>query len=236
MNFLRRLHDLYRGDVDPDWPSDLRYILPVVIFVILTGPLIIWVYAMQDWCAGSSWDSEDRWQGTRAFAVTFLLGYLPLILFRGDLAQFWPHVFGAPGWHNPLLWWCWCVPLAPALALLSERLDPRTKPLERILLPSELPPPQPTPAQEKSSPVRTARRKKSTAKPNENRVETSAARQRKKARDPRPGEQVWAPPQLVLPQSPSEGVSKSSSDSSVRSARQAKKDERDEGESLKDIF
>jgi hypothetical protein len=236
MKFLRRLHDLYRGDVEPDWHSDRCSILVALLLVILTGPLIFLTYAIQDWCARSHWDYEDRWNGTKAFAVTFLLAYLPLIIFRGVLAQFWPHFVGAPDWNNPLLWWCWCIPLSPALALLSERVDPRTKPLERILLPSELPPQQLAHAEEKASPTRTARRKQSAANPNESRTASPVARKRKKKRDQRPVSEAWAGQQLVLPHPSSDVPSKTSPASSTRSARQAKKDERDEGESLKDIF
>src|ERR1051326_3925864 len=133
MQLLRRFHDLYRGEADLDWPADLRSILPVALFVMLTGSLLFLAYALQDWCAASIWDAEDRWRGTRALALTLLLAYLPLLLFRADLAHLWPRFFGPPTWHNLLLWWCGCVPLAPALALLSERVDPRTKPLERVL-------------------------------------------------------------------------------------------------------
>lgn len=235
MKFLRRFHDLYRGDAEPDWRSDRRYILPVFVLVMLTGLLIFLVYAIQDWCVGSTWDYEDRWNGTKAFAVLFLLASIPLIIFRGDLAQFWPRFLGAPVWNNPILWWCGCIPLSPALALLSERVDPRTKPLERILLPSELPPP-PTLAEEKASPTSTARRKKSAAQQKENQTVTPVARKRKKKRDPRPVYEAWATQQLVLPQPSSDVSSKTPPASSASSAPRHKKDERDEGESLKDIF
>src|SRR5579859_3765413 len=159
MKSLRRFHDLYRGEADLDWPADLRYILPGLIFILLTGLLIFLIYACQDWCAASAWDGEDRRRGTRAFAIAFLLGYIPLILFPGDLARCWPHFLGPPRWHNLLLWWCGCLPLAPALALLSERVDPRTKPLELVLLPSEMPSLQPTPSAKKSSSAKIADRK-----------------------------------------------------------------------------
>ena len=236
MQTLRRFHDLYRGEADLDWPADLRCLIPGLIFVLLTGLLIFLVYACQDWCAASIWDAKDRWQGTRAFALTLLLAYLPLILFHSDLAHLWPHFFGSPTWHNLLLWWCWCVPLAPALALLSERVDPRTKPLERVLLPSEMLPSQPASSAKKPSLIRTAGHKPVVSGPDDRRTGRPGTRQRKKARDPRPIYQAWAPQQLVLPQPSSESVAKSSPASSARSARQARKDERDEGESLKDIF
>ncbi len=236
MQSLRRFHDLYRGEAELDWPADLRYILPVALFVMLTGPLLFLAYALQDWCAGSIWDAEDRWRGTGALALTLLLAYLPLFLFRADIAHLWPHFFGPPTWHNLLLWWCGCVPLAPALALFSERVDPRTKPLERVLLPSEMPPSQPVPSAKQPSAASIADRKPAASEPDDRRTGKPGARRRKNACDPRPIYQAWAPQQLVLPQPSPEAVAKSSPASSARSARQARKDERDEEESLQDIF
>lgn len=235
MAFLRRLHDLYKGDAELDWRSDRRYILFALLLVIPTGPLIFLVYSIQDWSAGSRWDYEDRWNGTKAFAVTFILAYIPLIIFRSDLIQYWPRFLGASVWNNPILWWCLCMPLSPAIALLSERVDPRTKPPERVLLPSELQQKQ-AQADAKTSQFKTTRRKKSAAQSNEKDSTKPVTRKQRKQKDPRPIFQAWAVQQQTLHESPSDIQSTSSSEVSASSATSSKKVERDEGESLKDIF
>jgi hypothetical protein len=234
MAFLRRLHDLYRGDVEPDWRSDRRYILFALLLAISTGPLIFLVYSIQDWSAESRWDYEDRWKGTKAFAVTFLLTYMPIIIFRADLLLNWPRFLGDPVWYNPVLWWYLCMPLSPALALIAERVDPRTKKLERILLPFELQQKQ-AQAEEKASQTKTTRRKKSVAQPNEQVPIKPIARKQGKQKDPRPIYEAWAV-QQTLPETPSDIPSRSSSEVSTSSGTSSKRVERDEGESLKDVF
>ncbi|HEY6410326.1 MAG TPA: hypothetical protein VIY29_22975 [Ktedonobacteraceae bacterium] len=160
--------------------------------------------------------------------------YIPLVMFRDDLIQYWPRFLGAPVWYNPILWWFFCIPLSPALALLSERVDPRTKPLERILLPSELQQKQ-AQADEKASQTKTTRRKKSVAQLNEKVSIKPVTQKQSKQKDPRPIYEAWAV-QQTLPESQSDIPSTSSSLESASSATRSKKDERDEGESLKDIF
>jgi hypothetical protein len=158
MSFHRHYHhlyDVYNGEVAITWSNDWRSILTIVLLIILTGPLLPLAWWMQHWCAASPWDHEDRWAGTRQFAITLLLFiYVPLILnlmFLHVSFEQWLHFSPALArsnlllfvWHT-CLWWIVLLPLAPTLALISERIDPRTRGLERVLLSSERPPsPQP---------------------------------------------------------------------------------------------
>src|SRR5689334_950995 len=98
MKLLRHMHDLYHGKGALDWRTDWPCLLVMVGIVALTGPLVFLAYAIQDWCAGTSWDYEDRWRGTRAFAVTFMVVALLLVLLRGFFLQLWPPTLGVLIW------------------------------------------------------------------------------------------------------------------------------------------
>ena len=145
---LHHLSDLSHGEADIDWRSDWGYLAIVLIITLLTGPVLLLAWWMQDWNAASPWDHEDRWAGTKQFAITLIvLIYVPLLLnlvfFHVPLVPFWPHRLLATVWYHLILWWVALLPLTPTLALVSERIGPRTRKLQRVLLPSEQPPPQP---------------------------------------------------------------------------------------------
>jgi len=227
MKLLRHLHDLCKGEVALDLHADWPCLLVMAGIVALTGPLVFLACAIQDWCAGTSWDYEDRWRGTRAFAVTFLVVALLLVLVRGFFLQFWPPTLSALFWY-PVFWWCLCLLFSPALALFMERLDPRTRPLERILLPAEVAQQQTVVASEKKmTRLKSTRTKQVTAQANEKDIVPPSPQQRKTKRDPRPIYEAWAVPQHILPPAPARGSMPSPS---------SKRDRRDEGESLADIF
>lgn len=229
MKWLRHVHDLYKGEVALDWHTDWPYLLVIVGIIVLTGPLVFLACAIQRWCAASSWDYEDRWRGTRAFAVTFTVIALLLVFFRGYFLQLWPHTLGTLFWY-PIFWWSLCLLLSPALALLMERLDPRTRPVERILLPAEVAQQQQqmvVASEKKMTRSKSTRKQHVTAQANEKEIVSPAPGQRKTKRDPRLISQAWAVPQHILPPTSPQGKTPSLG---------SKRDRRDEGESLADIF
>lgn len=232
MKPLRYLHDLYKGAVDLDWHTDWPCILVIAGIIVFSGPLVFLAFAIQDWCAGSCWDSEDRWRGTRAFALTFIVVALLLALYRGFFLQIWPHTLGLLFWY-PVFWWCLCLLLSPALALLSERLDPRTRPVERILLPAEVAQQQQTvvASEKKAAHSKSTRKKQVQAQASENEIVSPSPQRRKTKRDPRPIYEAWAVQHPILPSAP---VRETTRPPGATPA--SKRDTRDEGESLVDIF
>jgi hypothetical protein len=152
---LHHLYDIYNGEVDVNWNHDWGSILIVITFTLLTGFLLPLAWWIQHWCATSVWDHDDRWKGTKQFAITLLLFiYVPLLLnlvfFHIPIVH-WLYFSRTLTWFNLLvfvwyigIWWIVILPLAPTLALVFEWIDPRTKDPERVLLPWEQPlPPQP---------------------------------------------------------------------------------------------
>ncbi len=234
MKPLRHVHDLYNGALALDWPADWPYLLVVAGMVVLSGSLIFFVFAIQDWCAASSWDYEDRWNGTKAFAAAFIVAGLLLVLFHGFLLQIWLHALSVLFWY-PAFWWCLCLLLSPALALLAERVEPRTKPIERALLPAEVAGQQQQQAvaasDKKATRAKAIRKKQIATQGGEKESASPSPRQRNTRRDPRPIYQAWAVPQIVLPPVPPQEKTSPSG-----ATPGSKRDKRDEGESLEDIF
>lgn len=159
---FRRISDLLEDADDIRWKQDGYLILSLFAIVLLTGPLCLLGWWMQRWNSIPSWDTEDHWTGTKRAAITFAgLGTLLLVAllhFHPPLAAFW----------YLLLWYGFCASLAPAFALVAERIDPRTIASQRILLPSEqpapsaVPPPQQVTASEQPAPP--ARKKRAATK------------------------------------------------------------------------
>ena len=143
---LHRFSDLLAGDIPFDYQDWL--VLPVAVYgSILLGPLLMLAFKIQRWNVHTPWDSEDHWTGTEQFAVIFIVwdGLLLLAWFHVHeaLALLWSTTLWWVLFHL-LLWYALLALLAPALALLLERLDPRTVPLERVRLPTEQPRPHPS--------------------------------------------------------------------------------------------
>jgi hypothetical protein len=257
MSFRRHYHhlyDVYSGEVDITWSGDWPSILAVVVLIILTGPMLPLAWWMQHWCAACPWDHEDRWAGTRQFAITLLLLiYVPLIsnlmFFHVSLEQLlhFSPAFARSNlllfvWHTCLRWNA-LLPLAPTLALISERIDPRTRDLERVLLPGEqLPSSQPPgnaqeakPARKRTTPNNAGatpkKRKKGRARPLGELLLEEKARREQQAHanqqpQPLPASSGQTPP-AAIPAPPSILSSEPSP---------ARKPERGDRESLKDLF
>ncbi len=147
-------------------------LLPSICLLAFSPLLPPVAYLLQRW-AGSSWTWRDRWASVRTWAEygSWFVGGLCILALLADA-----HVWFIPGlmawaqsaWHSidlpgelalfplrgttVLARTILFLPLAPALALLYERIDPRTRAdLQRVLSPSDLvppPPPEPVPAQE----------------------------------------------------------------------------------------
>jgi hypothetical protein len=121
-----------------DWRGAIAGVAACV-FLYFTGPLVFVSLLLQFWAASSVWRAPDRWASLRTFAWLGLLLYLPTWLFWGQIALFWsthlpgdfllwPPTFGAIFVRSIL-----ALPLAPALALLLERHNPRTLPMRYIV-------------------------------------------------------------------------------------------------------
>ena len=133
--------------------------VPTVLLGLLNPLLPIAAYAMQRW-AGSSWTWRDRWasiqawakQGTVLVAILVLLAWLaavhflffPALVAGVQNAWYTAHLPGilslspldghALGARSLL-----SLPLAPALSLYYERIDPRTQlHPQRVLTPADL--------------------------------------------------------------------------------------------------
>jgi hypothetical protein len=226
------LHDLYNGEGALDWHTDWPCILVLTRIVALSGPLVFLAFAIQDWCVASCWDYEDRWLGTKAFAAAFLVVALLLVLLRGFLLQLWPPTLGVLFWY-PIFCWCQCLLLSPALALLMERVDPRTRSVERMLLPAEAAQQQQTveASERKATRSKSTQKKQVSAQASEKDIASPTSQRRKTRRDPRPIYQAWVVQQSVLPPAPPQGTTRSPG-----ATPGSKRDKRDEGESLADIF
>ena len=257
MSFRRHYHhlvDIYYGEVGITWSCDWPSMLAVVVLMILTGTLLPMAWLMQHWCAACPWDHEDRWGGTRQFAITLLLLiYVPLIanlmFFHVSLEQLlhFSPAFARSNlllfvWHT-CLWWNALLPLAPTLALISERIDPRTGGLERVLLPWERPiSPQPPGSAKEAKPnrkrtisdnagARPKKRKKGRARPLGELLLEEKARREQQAHanqqpQPLPASSGQTPP-AAIPAPPSISSSEPSP---------SRKPERRDRESLKDLF
>jgi hypothetical protein len=226
------LHDLYNREVALDLHTNWPCILVLTGIVALSGPLVFLAFAIQDWCVASCWDYEDRWLGTKAFAAAFLVVALLLVLLRGFFLQHWPPALGALFWY-PVFCWSQCLLLSPALALLMERVDPRTRPVERILLPAEVAQQQQTveASERKANRSKSTQKKQVMAQASEKDIASPTSQRRKTKRDPRPMYQAWAVQQSVLPPAPPQGTTRSPG-----ATPRSKLDNRDEDESLADIF
>ena len=181
-------------------------VLPICVLVFLCPPLPVVAYALWLW-ASSSWAWRDRWssiwalarRGGACVALVFLVAAL-------SSAQVWifPDVTAAlqaiwrahlPGELSltPLLEpslaarTLLLLPLAPALALYFERVDPRTrvKP-QRILTPRDLEPKKP-----RAKPATAPQEPAARVKP-EPTAQAAAAQQPKKPSEspPPPPEQI----------------------------------------------
>jgi hypothetical protein len=171
-NHFHHLSDLLEeGTETINWKQDWRLILIFFAITVLTGPLAMLGMGIQRWNSTPSWDTEDHWNATKQAAITFagldLLLVVAFLYFHPFLTAFW----------YPILWYWFCMLLAPTFALVAEKIDPRTATLQRFQLPSEQPPP-PAPAappppsaqqvtveeQELAPPVQPTQRKRSTKK------------------------------------------------------------------------
>ncbi len=140
-DYIHHLSDLLVGDVPLVWERDWREVLVACYITMLTGPLLVLAWWIQRWNARIPWDSEDHRAGTKRFAVTFIVCDLCLLFtfhhFQTELFSLWFPTTWSWFLFRFIVWYVHWMLLAPALALLLERLDPRTKPLERALLPTE---------------------------------------------------------------------------------------------------
>lgn len=147
---LHHIFDIISRKVDIDRKHDWGPLLIVAIIVLLTGFLLPLAWWIRYRCAASVWDHEDRWRGTKQFALTLLFViYVPLflnLLFFHIPIVHWVYFTSTSTWSNLLvfclnvgIWWIMLLPLAPTLALLIEWIHPKTRDPKRILLPWELP-------------------------------------------------------------------------------------------------
>lgn len=116
--------------------------LALFLFFSLFGPAwLLFALALRRWGSSSIWRAPDRWGSIRAMAYALPLLYLPAFLFWNALASWWS---GLPGWLGE-----WSIlppafdslaahalltlPLVPALALLLERGQAHTLPVEFVV-------------------------------------------------------------------------------------------------------
>ncbi len=151
MAFKDRVHllsDQLEGDAPIAWRKDWPSLLALSLVTLLTGPWPVLALWVQRWNVRTLWDAKDHWEGTKQFAVTFviigILSVIAFIRFQPTLSVLGPHNNWSWLFYHTLFWWyCWAL-LTPTFALIAERIDPRTQRIRRMLLPQELlPAPQP---------------------------------------------------------------------------------------------
>lgn len=147
MSFKAHIHylsDLLEGDVPVDFRKGWPYLLALFLFTMLTGPWLVLALWVQRWNVRTHWDAKDHWEGTKQFAATFVfIGILSVIAFIRFQPVF--SVFGSRNiwswlFYRTLFWWFWWALLTPTFTLITERVDPRTQRIRRVLLPQERPP------------------------------------------------------------------------------------------------
>jgi pyruvate/2-oxoglutarate dehydrogenase complex dihydrolipoamide acyltransferase (E2) component len=156
MSFRARFHhlsDLLEGYIALDWEKDWPYLVFLGGITLLTGPLYVFGCWIQEWNDRTTpWDASDHWEGTREFAITFAvfdaLLIIALVYFAPQLSAFWSRSLVSWLFYHLAAWYLLWTLLAPAFALLAERIDPRIGKVRRVRLPSEQPPPKPAPVEE----------------------------------------------------------------------------------------
>jgi hypothetical protein len=155
-------------------PRFLLLFLPTILLIVISPLLPITAYALQRWASGS-WAWRDRWASVTSWAkqggvlVALILIYAALSaaqvwIFPGltaALQAFWRAYL--PGElslspldiHSLFARTLLLLPLAPALALLYERIDPQTRVQpQRVLTPADLAEPTPPAAVPSASPTK----------------------------------------------------------------------------------
>lgn len=167
MSFRNRVHvlsDQLEGDAPIVWRRYWLSLLVLALITLFTGPWLVMALWVQRWNVRALWDAKDHWEGTRQFAITFVIIGILLVIafikFQPVLSVFghrniWSWVF----YHTLFWWFCWGL-LTPNFALLAERVDPRTQRIRRVLLTQERPAPQNSAASDQT--VAQSRRKKAT--------------------------------------------------------------------------
>ncbi len=122
----------HEQDLEFDWRGALASI-PMIALFWFTGPLLLIAWLLQRWASASIWRAQDRWASLKTLAWMLPLLYIPVGIFRLQLALLWAHLH-LPG--DFLLWpptfsalfarSILALPLAPVLTLILERSSPRT--------------------------------------------------------------------------------------------------------------
>ena len=242
---LHHLYDLCEEEVDVDWSTDRPYLAVLFLITILIGPSYLFASWIQHWNASCPWDREAHWAGTKQFAITFAmvdaLLVFYLIVFHTQILQILPRLSRILVLFNPLVWYVICALLSPTLAFILEHLDPRTRQLQRVLLPSEQPPLQPAAPTGKAQAAQPARKRRKTGTGLDSAA--TVLKKRKKGRPVPLGnlllEEIAAREQQrtqirFRPPPPEEAKASPASPSS--NPTPSKQQERDKRESLKDLF
>jgi len=147
MGFKDRVHllsDQLEGDAPIAWRKDWPSLLALSLVILLTGPWPVLALWVQRWNVQTLWDAKDHWEGTKQFAITFviigILSVIAFIQFQPTLSVLGPHNNWSWLFYHTLFWWFWWALLTPTFALIAERVDPRTQRIRRVLLPQERPP------------------------------------------------------------------------------------------------
>lgn len=237
---LHHLYDLCEEEVDVDWRTDRPYLAVFFLITILSGPLYLFASWIQHRNASYPWDREDHWDGTKQFAITFAMVDALLVfcltVFHTQIPFFRVLVL-----YNPLVWYVICALLSSSLALILEHLDPRTRPLQRVLLPSEQQPLQPAAPTDKAQAAQPTRKRRKTGTG----LDSSATvlKKRKKGR-PVPLGNLLLEEKATREQqrtqirfhSPPPEEAEAPTASPPSNPAPSKKQERDKRESLKDLF
>src|SRR5258708_16892583 len=153
-NQPRRLH-FPPASLSLNWGWVIRVAL-VAVLCYLLGPAFLLAWRKKKWSASSAWDAEERQRSVNSLALLYLLFYIPVLLFRSQIAQVWSFTFShlplatwidqaaiwPPALSTTLYRWLLALPLVYLLANLLLYIDEfvmkvRREPV-RVLLPEEL--------------------------------------------------------------------------------------------------
>src|SRR5260370_42682549 len=76
----------------PNWVGAFVTTL-MVILGYLTGPTVLLSWRIKERAACSIWDADERQRSMRGSVLLYLLFYIPIILFRSQIAQLWTFIF-----------------------------------------------------------------------------------------------------------------------------------------------
>lgn len=125
------------GSLDWRAAGGFLILLGLLALAFLIGPVVlVLAWLLQRWAAAESWHARDRWASIGGFALVFGIIaliclsslVLPIPLLAVGLSSLWHHfpLLGESPLSTLIVRWMAALPLAPALTIGLEVVQPRT--------------------------------------------------------------------------------------------------------------